>query len=215
MFEKLKEYAIYIILWVLWLWILVYSYLSLTNWNSWQDFLTAIQTSISEWLQASQQEKDNSTITNFVKKIWWKSLWKYNLDWNQVIFFNIDWDQLLTNWVSNTIILENQLKTTQTTSLWYIQLYLFPHKKLNYSFWDEWEWYILENNKISWWMSKQKSELYTVDPILRWFQQSWYIWLWSFKNESDAKILIEEYFPNWSIFKLNDHQFWILLEYNA
>lgn len=217
MFEKLKEYSIFIILSIFWMLLLLLMYYQYSNSKSWEDMRNALEVSISEWNWLSQTLKNNVTIVDSLIKLSWKSLWKYKLNSNRIIFYNVNWEDLISNWVNNNLTLEFQLSPDETTELKLLELYMIPEKKISWvrDSWVEWEWYILERKKIDWWMYKEFDELIKVNEEARWFLKKWYLWFWTFTTRKDAEEFIKDFVTTWTVLKMKENQYWIFFHFNA
>lgn len=215
MFEKLKEYSLYIIISVFWMWALFMMYYQYSNSKNWEEMINALQVSISEWLWLPQTLKNNVTIVDSLIKLSWKSLWKYKLNTNQVIFFNVDWENLIKDWENNNLTLEQHLPPELTTEKKILELYIVPEHKIWWILdsWIEWEWYVLERKKIDWWIYKETNELIKVNEEARWFLKTWYLWVWSFLSKKDAEEFIKEYLTTWIVVKLKENQYWIFFQF--
>jgi len=87
MFEKLKEYALYIILWLIALWALAYAYLNTTNSKKWAEIEEANLDDMVASMSRSDKLKKSSTIANdLLNANWWKTVWKYKIDDSKVSY---------------------------------------------------------------------------------------------------------------------------------
>lgn len=220
MFEKLKEYSIYIIISLVWLWLLVLMYLDFGAWKEWENFINSIRIWIKEWNELPQSLKDNTTIVELIQKSWISKLWNYQIKKDNIILFNWNWDAFVNHWVDNIIVFDEQWSPTITTDQKIFQIYLLPHRKIEWVIdsnsipWTI-KWYLLEKKKMLWWIYKENNELISVQESARWFLTSWYIWIWNFWSLQLAEQIQERYLPKWTIVKLNTDQYWIFVEFNA
>lgn len=89
MFEKLKEYALYIILWLIALWALAYAYLSVTNANKGKDILSGNNDAIIMAISRSDKVKSTRTIASDILDVnGWQNIGKMKIDADAVTFVN-------------------------------------------------------------------------------------------------------------------------------
>lgn len=89
MFEKLKEYALYIILWLIALWALAYAYLSVTNANKGKDILSGNNDAIIMAISRSDKVKSTRTIASDILDVnGWQNIGKMKIDSDAVTFVN-------------------------------------------------------------------------------------------------------------------------------
>ncbi len=87
MFEKLKEYWLYIILWLIALWALAYAYVQTSNSQKWAEIESANFDALIASQSKSDKLKKSSTVANdLLAANWWKTIWKYKVDSNKVSY---------------------------------------------------------------------------------------------------------------------------------
>jgi len=130
-FEKLKEYSLYIVIWLLWLWILIGIYFWVNNTEKGVNVVDGAYNSIIDWINTYDVWKQKNTI---ITKFWW--LYKDI----QKLETNIDtWYVTYANWESindiliNDLITNDDLLVTLETDLQseYLRLLLFPIASFN------------------------------------------------------------------------------------
>lgn len=214
MFEKLKEFSLYIIIWLIWLWTLAYVFINTNNTQKWWVVLTKIHEWILSWITKTKTIKNVTTIVDHLQDQNWLNLWEYILDTTKIYLSNTDWDNISTqidvnhNWKLFINTYENTLKK------WKIWLYLITDKQI----WNEnWEYILTKKSITKNWVEissdveSDKKNFIWINEWLRWYLFQWYIWFWTFQNLEDAKKFRDSYFSNWIVLQSDNNQFAIFV----
>lgn len=200
MFEKLKEFSLFIIISLIWLWVLTYSFLNTNNTQKWSVIITKVHEWILSWITKSKVIKNVTTISDHLKDINWSNIWEYLLDTSKIYLTNSDWD-LLSTQIDKIHNWNLYLNTTQnTTEQWKISLHLLTHKTLWHT--TNSEEYILSSKKIikNWYeITSDEKKFKWINEELRWYLPQWYIWFWTFKTHDEATKIRDSYFSNWIV----------------
>jgi len=212
MFEKLKEYALYIILWLIALWALAYAYLSVTNANKGKDILSGNNDAIIMAISRSDKVKSTRTIASDILDInGWQNIGKMKIDADAVTFVNGEtYEDIYTALASSVdftdvaadveagelrTILVTSTKGTYTGS---------TDKVVNFN--SDWtiKWATVDISDATG-VKAEADELkgYEISAI----------WYGFFDNEDDAKEFRNTYFNTYEVYKTGDAKYIVLGEY--
>lgn len=204
MFEKLKEYGLYIIIWLIALWALAYAFLSTRNSQAWADVLWKVQDNLINAISKSQKVKDKSTFVTHAQWLEWLSIGQYKLDLSKVSLLNDEWDTQILDWTLTNLDLPT---VADTTTAWKLQIVMATSNKI----WSAVaKTYVLEKDKVD-----TAAIDKNMNEQLRWFLATWYVWFASFKEEADAKSFRDSYFSNWMVVKSKTpatNWYWVFVE---
>ena len=233
MFEKLKEYWLYIILWLIALWVLWYVYVTTINNNKWADFRKNIQYTYMDWIKLKDELwYKNKTVLWLINDIDWKTFsWKH-VDWDAIYLINQDWLLATTDWR-----LPNLLSVHQVNKIYFnwdpssLKLFLIPLVNSNLVDTNNLDWILElredEINEIneSWWLRNILTNLNSwnqqtwnknikdLSDFSRWYIWEWYFGLWLFDTQQEATDFANSYF-NWAevVQVSDDWKYWIFFE---
>ena len=211
MYEKLKEYWLYIVLWVIAIWLLWIYFIQIINEKKWNEFYETFQVSILN--QIPRWDKKDTIFEEIKKKNIISKFWKYNIDLNDWIYvlnwinlekWLIDWKLsyksekwLLSDLYNNEETKKDILEKNN------LRLYLLPwesvkhfSKEYNSKNW----WFIIKWDKIILW-NWTEVKLREWNDFEKWYINWSHFWIWFFKNNEEAKEFKEKYFPTiWYVF---------------
>ena len=179
MFEKLKEYALYIILWLIALWALAYAYLNTSNSQKWAEIEEANLDAMVSAMSKSDKLKKSSTIANdLLEANWWRSIWKYKIDSSKVSY---------VVWEDYNNIFDNKKMIDISTELndiedWELRTILITSVPTQVN-WEDINVIDLNSDKSIkvWDTTVSLNDLKDVDNWLKWYNVS-AIWYWTFEN---------------------------------
>ncbi len=234
MFEKLKEYWLYIILWLAALWALSYMYITTQNTNKWADLKKEIQYKFLDWIKLKDEAwYRNKTITWLINDVNWKTFnWKV-IDWDSVYLINQDWLLAVEDWR-----LAKLLTPQQVNKLYYswnpaeLKLFLIPLVNSNLVDTNNLNWIlelredeineintnwwlknILENLNWNWSQSSWNKNIKDLSDFSRWYIWEWYFWLWLFDSQQDAIDFAHDYFNGAEVVQVSDNwKYWVFFE---
>ena len=203
MFEKLKEYWLYIIIWLIALWALAVAYLSLRSTQEWQIWYGRIYDWLLSWIAKSDSVKKITTLTDYMKELDWYQLWEYQLSTSKVFLTNWNWEDMVWDeskvydwvWWREKLYIDTVANTTQNWKLW---LYIVLNKKLAWNPSD----YLLESKKMTFnstTYTPSDTQFKEQNMLLKWFVTEWYLWLWSFSTLEQARDFRDKFFSNWYV----------------
>ena len=199
MFEKLKEYWLYIVLWLIALWALAYAFLSTSNAQKGWEVVSKIQDKLVTAIAKNQKVKDKTTIVDHINDLDWLTIGSYKLSKSPVTVYNVNWDEVVTWWAFKWT------ETLPTTTAWTLQLVMMP------------------NAKIQWTANVEKLELTKgqvngaaintdVNEQLRWFLATGYVWFGTFDSDTTAKDFRDSYFSTWMLVKDSAGKYAVMIE---
>ena len=199
MFEKLKEYWLYIVLWLIALWALAYAFLSTSNAQKGWEVVSKIQDKLVTAIAKNQKVKDKTTIVDHINDLDWLTIGSYKLSKSPVTVYNVNWDEVVTWWAFKWT------ETLPTTTAWTLQLVMMP------------------NSKIQWTANVEKLELTKgqvngaaintdVNEQLRWFLATGYVWFGTFDSDTTAKDFRDSYFSTWMLVKDSAGKYAVMIE---
>ena len=199
MFEKLKEYWLYIVLWLIALWALAYAFLSTSNAQKGWEVVSKIQDKLVTAIAKNQKVKDKTTIVDHLWDLDWLTIGSYKLSKSPVTVYNVNWDEVVTWWAFKWT------ETLPTTTAWTLQLVMMP------------------NAKIQWTANVEKLELTKgqvngaaintdVNEQLRWFLATGYVWFGTFDSDTTAKDFRDSYFSTWMLVKDSAGKYAVMIE---
>lgn len=213
MFEKLKEYGLYIIIWLIALWALAYAFLSTRNSQAWADVLSKVQDNLINAISKSQKVKDTTTFVTHAQWLEWLSIGQYKLDLSKAYVLNENWDDTVIGWtLSNDLAdasADGKLNIVMVTSKQKWADATKAELTTNTAKTTKGATVLKEYNK-DW--SAWKEKLSTLNEQERWFLATWYVWFATFWTESDAKSFRDSYFPNWMVSKKDATHVWVFVE---
>ncbi len=214
MFEKLKEYSLYIILWLIALWTLSYAYISVTNTQRWALIDENNSKAIMNTLIKTDQQKQWLTVAEELLKVnWWKNIWSYKIDNSKVSYVIWEtYDDIFENWK-----LINIAANFENLESWQIRTILIANPAVTIE-WSE-DVKLIELNKdntLEYWENViTREELRELSNTLKWYNIS-AIWYWPFSNLQEAKNFRNSYFSTYEIFQIWDSwQYIVLKEYKV
>lgn len=203
MFEKLKEYALYIILWLIALWALAYAYLNTTNSQKGSDVLSSVQDTLISAVSKNDKVIAKTTVVDHMSDLNGVTIGQYKIDATKAYFVNVDWDTAAIGWnipqvwatPANAAIFTPAL----TTNVWKLGLVLMPNEAVKGITWKVFELASnsvkidggAEANNTAWAGTDAENE------IMRWFLAYGYVGFGTFANENDAKEFRDSYFSTW------------------
>ena len=191
MFEKLKEYWLYIVLWLIALWALAYAFLSTSNAQKWWEVVSKIQDKLVTAIAKNQKVKDKTTIVDHIWDLDWLTIGSYKLDATKVKMLNTNWDDVVTSWTTDL-----DLPTSaSTTEDWKLQLVMMTNKTIAPV--PEWSYDII--TKKAWEEIAGTDWFKNLNEQLRWYLATGYVWFGTFKEVKDAKEFRDSYFSTWMI----------------
>ena len=201
MFEKLKEYALYIILWLIALWALAYAYLNTTNSQKGSDVLSSVQDTLISAVSKNDKVIAKTTVVDHMSDLNGVTIGQYKIDATTAYFVNVDWDTEALNWAFTTEKTKIA-KAADTTVVWKLQLVLMPNEKVKGITWTEFELgkstVKVDGTAKTW--ADSEAEDYSADAeneIMRWFLAYGYVGFGTFDKEADAKDFRDSYFSTW------------------
>lgn len=211
MYEKLKEYWLYIIIWIIALSALAVAYMSLRNTQEWQLWYSRIYDWLLAWISKSDSIQKVTTITDHMKELDWYQLWEYQLSSSKVFLTNWKWDDMTTdeskvydwNWWREKLFIDTTANTTEAWKLW---IYILLNKKLAWNSND----YLLESKKMTFnstTYTPTNTEFKEQNPLLKWFVTEWYLWIWSFNSLEQARDFRDKFFSNWYVLQSSPNTF--------
>lgn len=210
MFEKLKEYWLYIVLWLIALWALAYSYISTMNSKIWTEITQTNADALTMSIWRNDKYKINKTVANdLLQANWWKSIWKYKIDDNVVTY--VIWenfDEIL--WKSKLIDISSNLSDIQT---WELRTILVAQSKISIE-WNESVKAVnldSDSNIKIWDELIEHKDVVRLDNLLKWYTISW-IWYWVFDDLNTAKDFRNSYFSTYEVFEIWDTWKYIVLQ---
>ena len=214
MFEKLKEYWLYIILWLIALWALAYAYVHTQNSQKWAEIESANFDAMTTALSRSDKLKKSSTVANdLLQANWWRTIWKYKIDDSKVSY---------VIWETYSDIFENKKTLDVLSNLsdieeWQLRTILIAQPAVEVE-WNESEVIVWLNSdksiEIWWWTISQEDVKDTADE-LKWYNVS-AIWYTTFETEQEAKDFRDSYFSSYEIYEIwNTWKYMILTQYNT
>ncbi len=212
MFEKLKEYALYIILWLIALWALAYAYLSVTNANKGKDILSGNNDAIIMAISRSDKVKSTRTIASDILDVnGWQNIGKMKIDADAVTFVNGETYEDIYTALSSSVdftdvaadveagelrtILVTSTKGTYTGS---------TDKVVNFNSDGTIKWATVDISDATG-VKAEADELkgYEISAI----------WYGFFDTEDDAKEFRNTYFNTYEVYKTGDAKYIVLGEY--
>ncbi len=212
MFEKLKEYWLYIILWLIALWALAYAYVQTSNSQKWAEIESANLDAMTIAMSRSDKLKKNSTVAeDLLNANGWKTIWKYKVDNSKVSYviwetYSDIFDNKRMLDISSDLsdIEEGQLRTV---------LIAQPAVSVN---WDDTINTVNLNSDKSltvWSNTISQENLDEVADELKWYNV-WAIWFATFATEQEAKDFRDTYFSSYEVYEIwNTWNFIVLKEY--
>ena len=191
MFEKLKEYWLYIVLWLIALWALAYAFLSTSNAQKGWEVVSKIQDKLVTAIAKNQKVKDKTTIVDHLWDLKWLIIGSYKLDVEKVKMLNTNWDDVVTSWTT-TLDLPTAADTTES---WKLQLVMMTNKTIAPV--PEWSYDII--TKKAWAEIAGTDWFKNLNEQLRWYLATGYVWFGTFKDETSAKEFRDSYFSTWMI----------------
>lgn len=204
MFEKLKEYGLYIIIWLIALWALAYAFLSTRNSQAWADVLSKVQDNLINAISKSQKVKDTTTFVTHAQWLDWLSIGQYKLDLSKSYVLNETWDNSVIGWT-----LDQSLADASTDGK--LNIVMVTSKPV----WAASKVELLTGSAKIWTKTYTKDwtdKLSDLNEQLRWFLATWYVWFATFGSEADAKAFRDSYFPNWMVSKKDATHVWVFVE---
>ncbi len=213
MFEKLKEYALYIILWLIALWALAYTYINVSNQQKWTEIHEANLDAIVNSLAKSDKLKKNSTVAdNLLQANWWRTIWKYTIDSDKVSYVvGETYSDIFDN--KKMIDISSDMSDVEEWKLRTI-LIAQPATQVN---WEDINSINLNSDQsiTIWENTISKDNINQVADELKWYNV-WAIWFWLFENEKEAKDFRDTYFSSYETYEIwETWQYVILTEYNT
>ncbi len=212
MFEKLKEYWLYIVLWLIALWALAYAYVQTSNSQKWADIESANLDAMVTAMSKSDKLKKSSTVADdLLAANWWRSIWKYTIDSSKVSYVIWEtYDEIFDNkqmldisadvadvddWQLRTILIAKPAAQVNWNDINTVQL----NSDKSLTIW---------NNTIS------REDLNDVADELKWYN-IWAIWYTTFDTEQEAKDFRDTYFSTYEVYQIwTTWKYAILKEYN-
>jgi hypothetical protein len=193
MFEKLKEYSIYIVLSVIWMLVLVILFNDTRNEDVWNTFKWDILNTI---VQQKKEDKNTKNAYNYFSKILNKYYDKFNpykLNTNEIIYLN--WYNYKTFFNGEKIFWINHLFDNNE-----LKLIIVPKDVQEI----DWATYtIFKEVTAKYWDTEQDINYYKeLNNQQRWLNNYWWFCLWTFEKEEDVIKFIEKYFSSASYFKI-------------
>ena len=214
MFEKLKEYWLYIILWLIALWALAYAYVQTQNSQKWAEIESANFDAMTTALSRSDKLKKSSTVANdLLQANWWRSIWKYKIDDSKVSY---------VIWETYSDIFENKKTLDVLSNLsdieeWQLRTILIAQPAVEVE-WNESEVIVWLNSDKSieiWWWTISQENVKDIADELKWYNVS-AIWYTTFDTEQEAKDFRDSYFSSYEIYEIwNTWKYMILTQYNT
>lgn len=208
MFEKLKEYGLYIIIWLIALWALAYAFLSTRNSQAWADVLSKVQDNLINAISKSQKVKDTTTFVTHAQWLEWLSIGQYKLDLSKAYVLNENWDDTVIGWT-----LDQSLEAASTD--WKLNIVMVTSKQI----WTASKVELTKDTakETKGWSTTTFDKSWTnklteLNEQLRWFLATWYVWFATFGSEADAKAFRDSYFPNWMVSKKDATHVWVFVE---
>ena len=192
MFEKLKEYWLYIVLWLIALWALAYAFLSTSNAQKGWEVVSKIQDKLVTAIAKNQKVKDKTTIVDHLWDLNWLTIGSYKLNTEEVLFLNEKWDDAVTSWT---------VTWNATTTAWELKLVMMPNEKIASVSEATLTLKTKEasaTKKANGTEAEQKA-FKELNEQARWFLATGYVWFWNFANETDAKEFRDSYFSTWIV----------------
>ena len=212
MFEKLKEYWLYIILWLIALWALAYAYVQTSNSQKWAEIHEANLDAMVTNLAKSDKLKKNSTVAdNLLNANWWKTIWKYKIDSSKISY---------VIWETYEDIFENKQMLDISADVadvedWQLRTVLIAKPAVQVN-WNDINTVNLNSDKslTIWNNTISKDDLKDVADELKWYNIS-AIWYTSFDTEQEAKDFRDTYFSNYEVYEIwTTWKYIVLTEYN-
>ena len=204
MFEKLKEYWLYIVLWLIALWALAYAFLSTSNAQKGWEVVSKIQDKLVTAIAKNQKVKDKTTIVDHISDLDWLTIGSYKLSKSPVTMLNVNWDDIVTWWELKDKKHDNSTEAditiptaANTTWAWKLQLIMMTNKAISTT---EKGSIDLESKK-AWTILSGTDNFKNMNEQLRWFLATGYVWFGTFADETSAKEFRDSYFSTWMIVK--------------
>ena len=199
MFEKIKEYWLYVVLWLIALWLLWWSYLLTHNNKKWYEIEDKVITTTLQAISRWKNEKIQKNTT-----IWWQVLWEIwdeNI-WDKkihkekmLLLTSQNYDSIIDEWKITDDITRELFDWLEEWEVKYIQI-LWTATEI------EWQPDIKsvqltkDNKVIIWNQTFEWKDLQKVDANLKWYDWSWY-WFWPYSKD-EVRSAIDNYFTNWT-----------------
>lgn len=216
MFEKLKEYSLYIILWLIALWALAYAYLSVTNANKWKDILSWNNDAIIMAISRSDKVKSTRTIAADILDVnGWQNIGKMKIDADAVTFVNGETYEDIYTALKSSVDFSDVATDVEA---WELRTIIVTSTKGHYSQ-DTWKTVKAVNfnadGTIKWGSTVNISDATAVKAEadeLKGYEIS-AIGYWFFDTEEDAKEFRNTYFNTYEVYKTADSKYIVLGEY--
>ena len=217
MFEKIKEYWTYIVLWLIALWALAYSYVQTNNSQKWAELHEASLDAMVSNMSKSEKIKKNTTVADSLLQVnWWKRVWKYKIDDTKVSYvigetYNDIFEQ------KKTLDISSDLNDVEE---WTIRIILISQPATLIDWLNVKAVNLNSDQSLSYWYSNtntniDKDQISWVANELKWYNVS-AIWYWPFENEQSAKDFRDSYFSSYEVYQIwETWKFMILTEYNT
>lgn len=220
MFEKLKEYALYIILWLIALWALAYAYLNTTNTQKGSEVIDKVQDVLINAVSKNEKVIAKTTVVDHISDLSGTAIGQYKIDTSKVYFMNIDWDTAAVSW---TLTWATVAASADTTDKGLLQLHMMPNEKVKWNMWTYESATATENtaqtaadvtfeltskhvkagtydSDVAWsdiinWVRVDKN----VNEIFRGFMAYGYVGFGTFAKAQDAKDFRDSYFSTWVV----------------
>jgi len=199
MFEKLKEYALYIILWLIALWALAYAYLNTTNSQKGSDVLSSVQDTLISAVSKNDKVIAKTTVVDHMSDLNGISIGQYKIDATKAYFVNTNWDTDAISWEFAAAHASLPAAAT-TTGVWKLQLVLMPNEAVKgitaTDFVLEANWVVNGHDNSD----ASEAHAWTADEqneIMRWFLAYGYVGFGTFADVDDAKDFRDSYFSTW------------------
>lgn len=212
MYEKFKEYWLYLLIWLLTFWVLWVLLVKTYNERTWAKFYENVQDSVLLWI--SQSDKLKQTLSEkTTEKLQDFKFWEYSIDTDKWIYVlnwvNIDkWilENKLAYWSEKWLLSDlysNETDKNKILNEKKLVTFLLPWKKIN-DFSKAYDkknwWYIIKWKKVILW-NWTELETKEANDLEKWYIWWSLFWVWYFKSEEEAKAFQEKYFPtNWYVF---------------
>ena len=215
MFEKIKEYWLYVVLWLIALWLLWWSYLLTHNNKKWYELEDKVITTTIQAISRWKNEKIQKNTT-----IWWQVLWEIwdeNI-WDKkihkekmLLLTSQNYDSIIDEWKITDDITQELSDWLQEWEVKYVQIWWTATE-------IEWQPNIKsvqltkDNKVIIWNQTFEWKDLQKVDANLKWYDWSWY-WFWPY-SKNEARSAIDNYFTNWTPIQIwNTDKYIVVLDH--
>lgn len=216
MFEKLREYMIYIGLSIVALWLVAILYMNVNNWITW----SKLENNFTEWMMKNTNKEEVVREATTIAQVLLNNILKwekkdeamikwYSISQNDVLFYinwNIEdirelWRIKDVSWLLNKWLTSNTIKLIVITSQKFIV-----------------DWYetndailLNKNNTIDFWDKYIQAEtIYWLNNLYKWYELSWF-WFWPFKKEEIEEIK-EKYFDTFEMYEIWSTWWYVLLK---